>query len=103
MFGSLNSSVEGEKRRRLSLLCGFLIQTCIAAAAALIGMMIPVRHEVPVAHKQYQLTWTTAPKPLETPHNLKTPPKMARIVVPQVRPPETPKVLPPVVAQLEIP
>jgi protein TonB len=75
----------------------------MVAAAVLIGMMIPVRHEVPVAHKQYQLTWTTAPKPLETPHNLKTPPKMARIVVPQVRPPETPKIPPPVVAQLEVP
>ena len=98
LFNSLNPSVEGRTRRRVAILCGLLIETLLLAAAALICEMTPVRQVEPAAPKHYQLTWVAIRLPAKPPA-----PKLPRIIFPQVKPPETPTLPAPIVAELEVP
>jgi len=100
MFSTLENSTENRKRRSLTFVCGFCAQALLVVLAVLFGLLFP--QELPVTAKQYVLimlpSLTPPPAPVAKPA-----PKLARVVLPRMKPPVIPA--PPVLvaAKVEIP
>ncbi len=101
MFGTLDSSKESRRRRSVAFTCGLLSETLLIAAAALLGLVFP--EELPEANRHYALTWLAALRPPPPAPVLKPPPKVVRVVVPKLKPLETPALIAPPVAELAVP
>lgn len=100
MFNTLNASTEGRKRRAGAFVCGLFIQPLLIGTVVFLGLLFP--NELPESTKRFALTWLTALEPPEKPVVEPTR-RVPRVVVPRLKPPETPKLLAPAVAELEVP
>jgi TonB family protein len=99
MFNVLDASTEVRKRRAGAFICGLFIQLLVTSALVLFGLLFP--NQLQLSEKRFAFTFLEL-KPPEKPA-VKPQPKVARVVVPKPKFPETPKLLAPPVADLEIP
>lgn len=100
MFNTLQSSSEGRQRRGTAFVCGLLAQTAIVAIAILLGVLFP--EQLPLGARQYILVWLPPLTPPPADPVVKLKPKVMRVVMPKVNPPEAPVPPAPVLAKLEI-
>jgi len=100
MFSTLDPSAESRGRRGVAFTCGLFAQALLVGAAVLLGMVFP--EELPIAAKQYVVTWLPALRPPAEPIS-KPAPKVVRVVVPKLRLPATPELTIPVATKLEVP
>ncbi len=100
MFSTLDPSPEGRERRGATFICGLFAQALLIGIAALLGVIFP--QELPVAARQYMLTWLP-PLPTLTQPAPKPPRVMARVVVPKLKSPVVPKLPTPVLAEVVVP
>ena len=99
MFSSLDPSNLGRKRSGVAFICGLVAESLVLVAAVFLGLLFP--DELPVAYRHYSVAWLS---PLSKPDPvIKPAPKVARVFVPKLRPPETPKLIAPPVAELVVP
>ncbi len=100
MFGSLAPSGEGRKRRGAAFICAFAAESLVIAALIFLEMVFP--QELPLTNKHYLVTWLSLPKP-PAERVLKPPPKVVRVFVPKLKPPENPELSDAPVIHMEIP
>jgi len=94
------SNHEGRKRQGDGFICGLLVRVLLMGGAVFLGVLFPGK--LLAAGEGYPLTWLPA---LSTPPKkplLKPPREAARAFVPNLPIPETPKLLVPFVADLEL-
>jgi protein TonB len=100
MFNTLIVSAEVQRRRGFALACGFVAEVLLIAAACLLAILSPM--ELPIAHRQYDVTWVP---PVAPPEKLivPAPQRVVQVVVPKPQLPETPpKLAAPKMAEVKI-
>jgi TonB family protein len=99
MFSTLEVSAAARKRRAGALVCGALAQALVIVVAIFLGVLIP--QELPLA-KHYALVWlpelTPPDPPVAQPAR-----KVARVVIPKLQTPDSPKLVAPPLAELKVP
>jgi len=99
MFSTLEPSAGARIRRGGALVCGALAEVLVIVVALFIGVLFP--QQLPLT-KHYVLAWLPALTPPDPP--LAQPPrKVARVVVPKLKSPETPELVDPPLAELKVP
>ncbi len=100
MFSILGPSQEGRKQRSVAFVCGLLAESLGIGLLIFLGILFP--EELPLANRHFLVTWLSKPEP-PAERVVKPPVQVARVFVPQVKPP-TPAELPDApVLHLEIP
>jgi hypothetical protein len=99
MFSPLESSAETRRRRGVALICGALAEVLGIVAALLLGVLFP--QELPLT-QHLVMTWLPALTPPK-PRVVQPPPKVARVVIPKLKPIENPKLVAPPVAEVKVP
>jgi len=100
MFTTWKPSAEDRKRSVLAFISGMFVQVLLIGAVLLLAVLFP--DELPVSDTHFVLTWLAPLMPPEKPV-VEPPRKVTRVFVPELKSPETPKLLAPSVADLEVP
>ena len=101
MFSTLDPSTEGRQRRGAAFICGLLVQALLLGAAVLLGVLFP--QQLPVAARQYVLTWLPPLRTPVPPPVVKPPRMMARVVVPMLKSPALPEPPAPRLTEVVVP
>ena len=99
MFRTLESSAENRRRRGVALACGILAEVLGIILAILLGVLFP--QELPPSQR-YVVAWLPALTPPK-PRVAQPPPKVARVVIPKLKPLENPKLVAPPAAEVKVP
>ena len=83
MFSILDSSNRGRKRSGGAFMCGLLIHILVLGGAFLVSLLFP--SELPLANRHFALAWIPFLKPPEKPV-VEPPRKVARVIVPDMKP-----------------
>jgi len=100
MFSTLDVSTESRKRRGVAFTCGVLAEVLAILVTILLGMVFP--QELPMTHHYYVLAWLPALTPPK-PRTVQPPRRVARVVIPKLKSPETPKLVAPPLVELKVP
>ncbi|MGO8788970.1 MAG: energy transducer TonB [Terriglobia bacterium] len=98
MFSPLEPSAEARKRRGVAVVYGFVAEFLAVVLAILLGILSPQELPLTTHYVLAQLPELTPKPPVA-----RRPHKVLRVVVPKMNLPETPKLVAPPVAELEVP
>ena len=99
MFSTLEPSTESRRRRGVALVCGVVAEVLGIVLALLLGVVFP--QELPL-NQHYVLAWLPALTPPKPPV-AEPPRKVVRVVIPKLKPLESPKLTVPPLAEIKVP
>ena len=99
MFSTLEPSAEARRRRGVALVSGAVVEVLAIVGAILLGILFP--RELPLT-QHYALAWLPALTPPK-PRVAEPPRKVAKVVIPRLKPIENPKLSVPPLAEVKVP